>query len=322
MKPGRRRVGSRVAGINIGIAAFCACASDSFQPPRPRPRPRLRPCLQLMNNDERLAPSSTTMTNDDVDESRRPQFIISGPTRLDDYEEVGRLLCEAFDDQAALKQQQRGNSTRKGAGSSVFGAVLGDAVRNLLWNVGITRTLAAAQYTNRYISNARKMRGKKYALLVAKSFGTTANRITTDGIDACGKDSDSKGIKPGQVVAMAEIGISKYRILRRESEGSSDDRDDETDVLASIGVVCVAESQQRNGAASELIKAVESVARRRWNETSLHAAVEESNSGALRFFDAAGYEDSGLVVEVEVSERMKGDVRPHVLLRKRLLPAR
>ena len=38
-----------------------------------------------------------------------------------------------------------------------------------------------------------------------------------------------------------------------------------------------------------------------------------------RFFDAAGYEDSGLVVQVEVSERMrKGEMRPHILLQKRL----
>ena len=321
MKRGRR-IGSRVASVNIGIAAFCACASDSFQPQynlhnsmaitTQRRRPRQRPCVQLMNNDERLAPSTkkTTMANNNADEFRRPQFVISGaPTRFDDYEDIGRLLCEVFDDNAVSKQQQGGKS----ASSSVLGAASGGAVSSFLWNT-ITRTLAAAQYTNRYISNARKMRGKKYALLVAKSFGSNNN-----------DNNNNRVIKPGQVIAMAEVGVSRYPILSdvTGTGGSSDDREhDETDVLASIGVLCVEESQRRSGAASELLKAAESLARRRWNETSLYAAVEESNTGALRFFNAAGYEDSGLVVQVEVSERMrKGEMRPHLLLQKRLLPA-
>lgn len=321
MKRGRR-IGSRVASVNIGIAAFCACASDSFQPQynlhnsmaitTQRRRPRQRPCVQLMNNDERLAPSTkkTTMANNDADEFRRPQFVISGaPTRFDDYEDIGRLLCEVFDDNAVSKQQQGGKSTS----SSVLGAASGGAVSSFLWNT-ITRTLAAAQYTNRYISNARKMRGKKYALLVAKSFGSNNN-----------DNNNNRVIKPGQVIAMAEVGVSRYPILSdvTGTGGSSDDREhDETDVLASIGVLCVEESQRRSGAASELLKAAESLARRRWNETSLYAAVEESNTGALRFFNAAGYEDSGLVVQVEVSERMrKGEMRRHLLLQKRLLPA-
>ena len=326
MKRGRR-IGSRVASVNIGIAAFCACASDSFQPQynlhnsmtittkRRRPKPRQRPCVQLMNNDERLAPSTkeTTMANNDADEFRRPQFVISGaPTRFDDYEDVGRLLCEVFDDNAVSKQQQQ-QQGGKSTINNVLGAASGGAVSSFLWNA-ITRTLAAAQYTNRYISNARKMRGKKYALLVAKSFGSDNN-----------DNNSNRGIKPGQVIAMAEVGVSRYSILSdvTGTGGSSDEREhDETDVLASIGVLCVEESQRRSGAASELLKAAESLARRRWNETSLYAAVEESNWPALSFFNAAGYEDSGLVVQVEVSERMrKGEMRPHLLLQKRLLPA-
>jgi len=92
-----------------------------------------------------------------------------------------------------------------------------------------------------------------------------------------------------------------------------------TDVLASIGVICVQQTQRRSGAASELLKVAESIARTRWNETLLHAAVEQNNVGALSFFRSAGYQESGLLVEVEVRERMrKGEMRPHILLQKRL----
>ena len=334
----RKRVGPRVAATrtstSIGVvAAFCMCAGsdlphvDSFQhfnsvaitTQRRRPTcSRLRPCLLLMMN-ERFSPpsaSSTTMTTTtdtekQTEEQTKPQFVICTPTRLQDYEDVGRLLCEAFEGgQSSLQKQQGGSG--------------GNAVSDLLWNIGITRALAAAQYTNRYVSNARQMRGKKYALFVAKSFGTTANSIACIDGEADNNNSTfaGKGIKPGQVIAMAEVGVSKYRILQEESvRYSGVNPRDETDVIASVGVICVAESQRRSGAASELLKSAESVARRRWNETSLHAAVEPSNVGALRFFLSKGYEDSGLVVEVEVSERMKGEMRPHILLRRKFLTA-
>ena len=325
MKRGRRCIGSRVvAGINISIAAaFCACASVSdsysFQQPhdysymhnsmavttqrqRRRPRPRLL-CLQLMNN------------NNDNNERPPVPFVISGPTRRQDYEDVGRLLCEVFDDQADQAEVLALNASSKsssGAGTAVMS--------NMLWNAGITKTAAQYLYTNRYISNARKMRGKKYALLVAKSFGASDKNDKNGNIKSNNNDN-SRAIKPGQVIAMAEVGVSRYPILSDLIGGSSSSEDDrdETDVLASIGVICVAESQRRSGAASQLLETAESLARRRWNETSLYAAVEESNNDALRFFDAAGYEDSGLAVRAEVSERMrKGEMRPHILLQKRL----
>ena len=239
--------------------------------------------------------------NNDNNERPAVPFVISGPTRLEDYEDVGRLFCEVFDDQADQAALALNASSKSSSGAAVMS--------NMFWNAGITKTAAQYVYTNRYISNARKMRGKKYALLVAKSFGSD-------------KNDNSRAIKPGQVIAMAEVGVSRYPILSDLTTGglSEDDHDrDETDVLASIGVICVAESQRRSGAASQLLETAESLARRRWNETSLYAAVEESNNDALRFFDAAGYEDSGLVVQVEVSERMrKGEMRPHILLQKRL----
>ena len=252
--------------------------------------------------------------NNDNDDDRPLQFVISGPTRRQDYQDVAGLLCEVFDDQADQAEAalvSNASSKSSSAGTAVMS--------NMLWNAGITKTAAQYMYTNRYISNARRMRGKKYALLVAKSFGSGSDK--NDNIKSNNNDN-SRAIKPGQVIAMAEVGVSRYPILSDVTTGglSEDDHDrDETDVLASIGVICVAESQRRSGAASQLLETAESLARRRWNETSLYAAVEESNNDALHFFDAAGYEDSGLVVQVEVSERMrKGEMRPHILLQKRL----
>jgi len=239
--------------------------------------------------------------------------VIGGPTRLQDFEDVGRLLCEAFDD--------GGDGSGPESQQSSFGGAIID---NWLWEAGITRTLAAAQYTNRYVSNARKMRGTKYSLLVAKSFGTAANRIAADSdADIAPDENNNNNIKPGQVIAMAEVGVSMYSVLSysesSDATAPTPVSNRTTDVLASIGVICVQQTQRRSGAASELLKAAESIARTRWNETLLHAAVEQNNAGALSFFRSAGYEDTGLLVEVEVRERMrKGEMRPHILLQKRL----
>ena len=157
----RKRVGPRVAAARtpstsiIGVAAFCMCAGsdlqhvDSFQhfnrnsnsvaitTQRRRPTcSRLRPCLLLMMN-ERFSPpsaSSTTMTTTtdtekQTEEQTKPQFVICTPTRLQDYEDVGRLLCEAFEGgQSSLQKQQGGSG--------------GNAVSDLLWNIGRLRVIA------------------------------------------------------------------------------------------------------------------------------------------------------------------------------------
>ena len=228
----------------------------------------------------------------DEDDEKRPTFVVSGPTRLQDYEDVGRLLVDSFD--AMAKPQSSRN--------------------DLLWNMGITKAWIAQQYTSRYITNSRKMRGKKFSFLVAKSYGTTANNAD-DG------ESNQNGnrIVPGQVIGVAELGVSRYPIISGNNTAASLSSDATTDVVASIGVICVQNSQRGVGVGSQLLAASESIVRSRWNETSLYAAVEESNAGALRFFHEEGYENSGLVVEVEVVERMNREKRPHLLLTKRLV---
>lgn len=230
------------------------------------------------------------------DDEKRPTFVVSGPTRLQDYEDVGRLLVDSFD---AIAKPQSSS---------------GPMGNDLLWDMGITKAWIAQQYTSRYITNSRKMRGKKFSLLVAKSYGTMANNAD-DG------ESNQNGIRivPGQVIGVAELGVSRYPIISGNITAASLSSDPTTDVVASVGVICVQNSQRGVGMGSELLAASESIVRSRWNETSLYAAVEESNAGALRFFHEEGYENSGLVVEVEVAERMRREKRPHLLLTKRLV---
>ena len=229
------------------------------------------------------------------DDEKRPTFVVSGPTRLQDYEDVGRLLVDSFDDAIAKPQSSSGPN-------------------DLLWNMGITKAWIAQQYTSRYITNSRKMRGKKFSLLMAKSYGTTANNA-----DNGESNQNDNRILPGQVIGVAELGVSRYPIISGNNTAASLASDPTTDVVASIGVICVQNSQRGVGVGSELLAASESIVRSRWNETSLYAAVEESNAGALRFFHEEGYENSGLVVEVEVAERMSREKRPHLLLTKRLV---
>mmetsp|Transcript_2382 Transcript_2382/g.6906 ORF Transcript_2382/g.6906 Transcript_2382/m.6906 type:complete len:332 (-) Transcript_2382:303-1298(-) len=310
VKMKRKCVGSSVAGM---FALCCSC-SDSFQAVSRgrrhhqgrarRPRPGLPTGWGFATSRSVRQATSDVVGDGDGDGERRPTFVISGPTRLQDFEESSRLLVGSFDEKA--EPQSSG------------------PLADLLWNAGITKALIARQYANRYISNARKMRGKsKYSLLVAKSFGTTANNA--DGENANGKvggggggrNAYGKSIKAGQVIGVAEAGISRYSVIST-SNNASEASTTATDVVASIGVICVQDSQRETGVGSELLAAAESIARRRWNETTLHAAVEESNVNALRFFHAAGYEESGLVVEVEVAERMGREKRPHLLLAKRL----
>ena len=116
--------------------------------------------------------------------------MVSGPTRLQDYEDVGRLLVDSFD---AMAKPQRSSGLMS---------------NELLWNVGITKAWIAQQYTNRYISNSRKMRGKKFSLLVAKSYGTTANNA-----DEGENNQNFNRILPGQVIGVAEVGVSRYSII-------------------------------------------------------------------------------------------------------------
>ena len=298
-------VGTSVAGIVV----ICARSSVSFQAPpctayashnvrhnQRRARRRRRPGSPM----GWLASSRSVnvASAGDEDDEKRPTFVVSGPTRLQDYEDVGRLLVDSFD---AMAKPQSSS---------------GLMINELLWNVGITKAWIAQQYTNRYISNSRKMRGKKFSLLVAKSYGTTADNAD-DG------ENNQNGIRivPGQVIGVAEVGVSRYSIIsgNNTTSSSSSSSDRTTDVVASIGVICVQNSQRGTGVGSELLAASESIVRSRWHEASLYAAVEESNGGALRFFHEEGYENSGLVVEVEVAERMSREKRPHLLLAKRLV---
>jgi len=178
------------------------------------------------------------------------------------------------------------------------------------------------------------MRGKKYSLLLAKSFGTAASDKGI-GNENDGGGGSNRNTAPGTVVGVAEIGLSAYPLLSSYATDSYNENfKSTTNVLASIGVLAVDPHERRTGIASALLNAAESIVRL-WNETHLYAAVEPDNIKALQFFQNYGYTpimlDSGcqnieedknsekkMMVSVEVSERLKSFARPHFLLRKEL----
>lgn len=242
--------------------------------------------------------------NEEEAGTRRPKFVISGATRLSDYSDVGSLLVDTFD------------VTTSSAQSAALG------LDNLLWKTGVTRALVARRYTNRYISTVRKMRGKKYALLLAKSYGDASNSRSVDGTVG------ANTAEQGTVVGVTELGLSRYPLAIDACTETNDSTTQKTEVLASVGVLAVNPSQRRSGVGSALLSAAESVVSR-WNETYIYAAVEPSNEGALGFFARQGYEpvradtsvgDNGVVrVYVDVAERLRRERRPHILLRKEII---
>lgn len=265
-----------------------------------------------------------------------PNFVISGATRYQDYSDVGSLLVNVFDD-ASSSSSSYGKSNSK---SNNNNGVSSSLIDNILWDTGVTKAFAARRYTNRYISTVRKMRGKKYSLVLAKSYGGDVNKKINDdkenintGTDTDGRSSheevDSAAtIKPGTVVGVAEVGLSTYPLVVGTDTNTKDyGSSPTTEVLASVGVLAVDPSQRQSGIGSALLAAAESVARR-WGETYLYVAVEPGNEVALRFFEGSGYASvktnadtntDAVTVYVEVAERMKMERRPHILLAKEIL---
>mmetsp|Transcript_1910 Transcript_1910/g.4440 ORF Transcript_1910/g.4440 Transcript_1910/m.4440 type:complete len:327 (+) Transcript_1910:45-1025(+) len=246
---------------------------------------------------------SSIATTEEEAGTRRPKFVISGATRLSDYSDVGSLLVDTFD-----------------VTSSAQSAALG--LDNLLWKMGVARALVARRYTNRYISTVRKMRGKKYALLLAKSSDDESNSRNGGGTVR------AKRGEQGTVVGVTELGLSRYPLAIDACTESNDSTIHKTEVLASVGVLAVNPSQRRRGVGSALLSAAESVVRL-WNETYIYAAVEPSNEAALGFFARQGYEpvksytsaggNAVVRVYVDVAERLRRERRPHILLRKEIV---
>lgn len=132
-----------------------------------------------------------------------------------------------------------------------------------------------------YVETAERLRGKKYALLIA--IDTTLRN---------------------QVVGMVEMGVS--------CNGSGTE--------TTIGVLAVAPKGRRQGIGAKLLERCEQVATSEgWNETKIYVEVEPNNTAALRFFEQKhGFVRLNETRTVLVRQRQQYRERPHLLLSKEL----
>jgi len=130
-----------------------------------------------------------------------------------------------------------------------------------------------------YVDTSNRMKGSKYALLVATE--------------------ESKN-----VVGMVEMGVSLDTITNA--------------TRTTIGVLCVSPKCQRSGVGARLMQKCEQVATTEgWNETTLYAEVESYNTEALNFFEKHGFVRTTETQQtVKVRRRRLYEERPHLLLSK------
>lgn len=133
------------------------------------------------------------------------------------------------------------------------------ATDRIAWRL-FQRTLSKKQTYRQFVRTARKMKGKKYSILIAK--------------------------EGSRVIGMVELGINVNAII---SENYNNTVTESANRRATIGVVCVEEQYQRMGIASALIKSCKLIVADQWQESVLYAEVEFTNAKALEFFELAGF---------------------------------
>eukprot|EP00527_Entomoneis_sp_CCMP2396_P001712 CAMPEP_0198149898 /NCGR_PEP_ID=MMETSP1443-20131203/48593_1 /TAXON_ID=186043 /ORGANISM="Entomoneis sp., Strain CCMP2396" /LENGTH=170 /DNA_ID=CAMNT_0043815055 /DNA_START=236 /DNA_END=748 /DNA_ORIENTATION=- len=132
-----------------------------------------------------------------------------------------------------------------------------------------------------YVKTARRMRGSKYSLLVAKEWGT--------------------------IVGVIEMGMQQYKPTTGGKEIES---------LATIGMICVDPNYRGQRIASALVDKCEELSLSLWNETIICADVEPKNEAASNLFQSRGY--TVMAESVIVAVRGPGGLqeRQHIRLVK------
>mmetsp|Transcript_2338 Transcript_2338/g.5756 ORF Transcript_2338/g.5756 Transcript_2338/m.5756 type:complete len:287 (+) Transcript_2338:313-1173(+) len=241
-------------------------------------------------------------------------LIISPPSSLSDFRQLASLLVDTFDAPS--------NSVKSDDDQQTTTASL-KAKMGLLRNMFET-SLAEESTYKQYASTARRMRGKKYCLLVAKEFVRDV-------------DDDQLRVRD-DVVGMVEMGMSLCPVACQQTDPSSGGRGHATDTSdtattsdsiesipqPTIGVLCVKSTHQQKGIGQALVQKCEDVATDLWDEQSIFVDVEPGNENALFFFKKHGYGStfgvSGAVQmrNATVSSGRIAESRPHFLLRKRM----
>ena len=224
-------------------------------------------------------------------------FTIASPSSARDYQELAKLLVGTFDSPPAALADCEKTKIKKSVLSKL------DALRWSAYERSLTYEYTYRQYT----STARKMRDKKYCLLVAKEYVPDGDKLHSE-----------------EVVGMVEMGISlcEHNDTNEVSDATKDSiclRPQPT-----LGLICVKFSHQEQGIGQALVDKCEQVASEVWQETHIYVDVEPYNRNALSFFEKCGYDhmfnESGemLIRDATVVRRRKAESRPHYLFRKRL----
>jgi len=207
-------------------------------------------------------------------------LTILTPSSARDYREIATLLIDTFDAPTSDSS----------------------SIESIKWNM-FERSLTEQYTYNQYIRNARKMRDKKYCVIVAKEYVIDEN-------------NDMKL----RVVGMAEMGMSICPIST-----CSNDKDTKLSPQPTLGVLCVSPNHQQNGVGKALVEKCEQIATDIWKDCNLVVDIEPSNHNALSFFERCGYDyisedDSGEkhTRNTTVVRRRKAESKPHYLLRKKL----
>lgn len=235
-------------------------------------------------------------------------LIIEPPSSSVDYQQLASLLVSTFD-------SPHSSSFDNDKNTNSLSNTMSSKLEWIQWNL-LEKSLTEQYTYNQYVSTGRKMRGKKYALFLAKEYKPSKT---------------NNNYKPqSEVVGMVEMGMTVGPVLLH-----TDDKNQfqcmkiESIPRAIVGVLCVKSTHRNQGIGKILLEKCETISHKVWNETRLFVEVEPSNTNALRFFKDYGYHSATLSTSMEyqsheiminatVARRRKVESRPHILLQKQI----
>jgi len=268
-------------------------------------------------------------------------IIISPPSSAQDYRQLASLLVASFDAPPLLKiSSSEGDGDEKVDDSNHYNDKLSKKLQQLQWNL-YEKSLTEEFTYKRYVSTVRRMRGKKYCLLVAKKIDES--EVEYGVVDSSFGDENeipSPNYNNGEVVGLVEMGMSlcpspttnmtstsSSENYSSESNSNNNNNTTTTECITPtplIGVICVSPTHQKEGIAMKLIHKCEEIARDLWQEDFICADVEPTNTRALSLFEMGGYdacldEDGHVLMRnATILRRRRVEVKPHYLMRKRI----
>jgi ribosomal protein S18 acetylase RimI-like enzyme len=222
-------------------------------------------------------------------------ILITPPTSASDYKRIAALLVSTFDSPDELQSSYNANQPS-----------VQDKWGQFQWN--LYERVFTEDFTYRqYVSTARRMRNKKYCLLVAKD------------------DTVIDSSNENEVVGMIEMGMSICpTLVDTNCKNRSFANDNISSPQPTIGVLCTKSTRQKQGIGRALVQKCEQIALEVWKEDHIFADVEPNNLKSLAFFENCGYknvlDEFGMVQirNTTVFRRRVQEVKPHLLLQKSL----